>query len=135
MGDDWEERIFLQNPLHDVSESVWWIAIWFVFYSRPEEAADNVMEEARGKVYEDRSLLFLVAGAFRRACKLLPKVFEPLGEIPVKMNSLLADAYRSFERSFDCSKMLDIFPHLRRYLQLLVKRAPPVSSEHLTQRR
>ena len=115
------DRIFFQNPLHDY-ESVWWIAVWFVFHSEPEGVTEDVMEEARDRVYRNRSSSFF-SGSFKTACRSLPEVLRPLGETLVEMKRLLVYAYTSFEESFDGSEMLDIFPNLRRCLQLLARRA------------
>ena len=115
-------RIFFYNPLHDY-ESVWWIAVWFVFCSRPEGVANDVMEKAREWLYKDRNITFLAPAVLKMVCGLLPRGFEPLSEILVEMHCLLVDAYKSFEKSFDGSKMLDVFPKFREWLQLLVERA------------
>jgi len=115
------DRIFLQNPLHDY-ESIWWIAVWFVFYSKPEGVADDAMEEARDHVYWNRSAT-LLSDSIERARRSLPIVLKPLGEVLVKMKGLLVHAYKSFEKSFDGSEMLKIFPEVRGCLELLAKRA------------
>ena len=123
-------RIFLYNPLHDY-ESVWWIAVWLVFYYKPFGVADHVMKKARDAVYEDRTATFL-GGHISSACSLLPGVLRPLGEALVDMRDVLADAYRSFERSFDGSRILLVFQDLKRCLKRLMGQArgldarPPV---------
>jgi hypothetical protein len=97
------DRIFLHNPLHDY-ESVWWIAIWFVFHCEPKGVADAVMEEARNYAFHDRTVTFLTSGG-EQAWKRLPEMLQPLGKVLVKMKRILADAYRSFEDGFDGSGM------------------------------
>jgi len=81
------------------------------------------MEKAQELLYKDRTVTFIAPAILRAACRLLPKGLEPLAEILVEMCYLLVDAYKSFEKSFDGSKMLDIFPKFREWLQLLVERA------------
>jgi hypothetical protein len=115
------DRIFLHNPLHDY-ESVWWIAVWFVFHCEPKGVADAVMEEARNYAFHDRTVTFLTSGG-EQAWKRLPEVLQPLGKVLVKMKRILADAYRSFEDDFDGSGMLLVFPKLREHLQLLAEHA------------
>lgn len=80
------------------------------------------MKEAHDNVYQNRSSTF-AANAIGQACQLLPKVLQPLGNILVKMRNLLANAYRSFEKSFNGSAILLVFEGLRECLQLLVKEA------------
>ena len=118
---DSRDRIFLHNPLHDY-ESVWWIAVWFVFHCEPEGVADAAMEEAHNRVFLGRSAIFLTRGS-EQAWGLLPEVLQPLGKVLTKMKRTLADAYRSFEDCFDGSGMLLVFPMLREHLQLLAERA------------
>jgi len=128
---DHYSRIFLHNPLHDY-ESVWWIAVWFVFHCKPAGVADSVMEEARWEVDRDRILTLSLASVIRRACRLLPPVLRPLGEVLVRMRRILVRAYRSFEESFDGSGMLSVFEELKPCLQNLAELArglvvaPPV---------
>ena len=112
------EPIFLCNPLHDY-ESVWWVAVWFVFHCKPNGIADPVMERAREMVYESRPSTFALGG-IERACKLLPTILKPLGKVLVGMKDMLTEAYRSFEESFNGSGVLLTFQKLRRYLQMLV---------------
>ena len=116
------ERTFLHNPLHDY-ESIWWIAVWFVFRSKPEGVADGVMELARDQVYKSRDITFTVMGTFWDICKSLPAVLQPLGNVLAMMRDLLVAAYRSFEDSFDGSKMLLVFQGLKQCLLLLEKEA------------
>jgi len=127
------KRIFLYNPLHDY-ESVWWIAIWFVFYCEPEGVAKHVMERARNMVYSNRSRT-LHAGAINHACERLPVVLQPLGEVLVEIKDTLTDAYRSFEDSFDGSKMLLVFEELRGHLLVLEERAKSLAVKPPTQSR
>ena len=97
------ERTFLCNPLHDY-ESVWWTAVWYVFYCEPDGVAGRTMEEARDSVYKDRMRTFAFGG-IETSCRLLPTVLQPLGEVLVMMKGVLVDAYLSFEGSFDGSGM------------------------------
>jgi hypothetical protein len=114
-------RIWLHNPLHDY-ESAWWVAVWFVFHCKPEGVSDTVMEEARGMVYQNRTSTFAV-GRIKQACELLPAVLQPLGEVLVEMRNILANAYRSFEETFDGSKMSAVFKGLRPCLKRLAELA------------
>ncbi|KAF9646647.1 hypothetical protein BDM02DRAFT_3270848 [Thelephora ganbajun] len=109
------ERIFLHNPLHDY-ESVWWIAVWFVFHCKPEGVADEVMEQARDKLYQNRTATFGL-NAFEGARKSLPKVLQPLCDVLVVMRKLLVEAYKSFEESFDGSGMLSVARKLMRQVR------------------
>ena len=115
------DRIWLYNPLHDY-ESIWWIAVWAVFSSKPKGVSEDVMKKARYGVYPDRSSAF-VSATIAQACDLLPDELQPLGKVLVQMNIILVDAYRSFEKSFDGSKMLSVFKELRPCLQDLTKLA------------
>lgn len=115
------DRIWFHNPLHDY-ESIWWIAVWAIFSSKPKGVSDDVMKKARHGVYLDRSAAFTSA-TITQACKLLPDELQPLGEVLVQMNIILVNAYRSFEESFDGSKMLDVFAELMPRLQDLEKLA------------
>lgn len=129
------KRVFLHNPLHDY-ESVWWIAIWFVFSCEPEGVDKHVMERARDKVYKSRYAT-LVGNALRFACDLLPAVLKPLGEVLAKIRNILVEAYKSFEGSFDGSEMLLVFKQLERLLLVLKERAsglaakPPIQTRML----
>ena len=114
-------RTFLHNPLHDY-ESVWWTAVWFIFSSKPKGVLEDVMKEAQDVVYKDRGQTF-GPGPIERACTLLPEVLQPLGAVLVEMMGILLGAYQNFEKDFDGSKVLLVFPELRRCLQLLVNRA------------
>jgi len=114
-------RAFVQNPLHDY-ESAWWIAVWFVFHCKPEGVADSVMKKARRDVDRNHSSTF-VLGTIERSCDLLPPVLQPLGGVLVEMRDILVRAYRSFEKSFDDSKMLSVFEELKPCLQNLVELA------------
>jgi len=128
-------RIFLRNHLHDY-ESVWWVAVWFVFCCKLGTEDDGVLERLRYEVYEDRSLMF-VTGEIVEVCKLLPAALQPLGQVLVKMRNILVCAYRSFEESFDASGMLLIFQKLRVCLKALAERSrgldvkPPVVMRRL----
>jgi len=123
---DHDSRIFLHNPLHDY-ESVWWIAVWFVFYCKPVGVADSVMEEARQEAVRSRTSTF-VSGFVKRACSLLPPVLRPLGKVLVKMRHILVRAYWSFEESFDGSRMLSVFEELKPCLRNLVELAQGLTS-------
>ena len=129
------KRTFLHNPLHDY-ESVWWTAVWFVFHCKPNGVAGGVMEEARNDVFSNRSLTFLATGS-EQAWELLPEVLQPLGKVLAEMKGILRDAYLSFEKSFDGSEMLLVFPKLRECLRRLVDGAqgldvtPPVQPRKL----
>jgi len=128
-------RIFAHNPLHDY-ESVWWIAVWFVFYCKPVGVADSMMDEARRGVDKSRTSTFSM-GTIRQSCRLLPPVLQPLGEVLVMMRGVLVCAYRSFEESFDDSGMLSVFEKLKPRLQDLARLArglavtPPVMCRKL----
>jgi len=111
-------RIWLYNPLHDY-ESVWWVAVWFVFSSKPEGVPDSVMKNAHDEVYSNRFSTFGL-GTIAQACELLPQVLEPLGGVLVEMRNILADAYRSFEESFNGSEMLLVFGKLEPWILRLV---------------
>ena len=76
------------------------------------------MANARDKVYKNRAMTF-ACGRIRGACALLPKALQPLGIVLVEMGGILAEAYRSYEESFDGSGMLDVFPELKDGLQKL----------------
>jgi len=115
------KRIFLHNHLHDY-ESIWWVAIWFVFYCEPEGVAQGMMEKARKKVYSNRSRT-LHAGAINHACELLPVVLQPLGKVLVEIKDALVKAYRSFEESFDGPGMLVVFKELRKHFLVLEEQA------------
>ena len=112
------KRIFLHNPLHDF-ESVWWIAVWFVFCCRPSGLPDDVMHAAYDAVYKDR-FGTLCGGGIRVACGLLPNILQPLGDVLVEMRHVLIYAYRTFEQSFDGSSILPVFQRLRTCLERLV---------------
>ena len=115
------DRIFIYNPLHDY-ESVWWTAVWFVFHCKPEGVADGVMEKARRTLYENRTTAF-ASNRFLRIRKLLPPVLQPLAQVLAEMMTILVDAYRSFEETFDGSKMLLVFESLEPRLKDLVRLA------------
>jgi len=112
------DRVFIYNPLHDY-ESVWWTAVWFVFHCKPEGVADGVMEKARRTLYENRNTAF-ANNRFLRIRKLLPPVLQPLAQVLAEMMTILVDAYRSFEESFDGSEMLLVFERLEPRLKDLV---------------
>jgi len=126
-------RIFLHNPLHDY-ESVWWIAVWFVFHCEPEGVAKHVMERARNVVYRDR-FETLRGGGVDHASMFLPVALQPLCEVLVKIGDTLIDAYESFEGSFDGSKMLLVFEELRGHLLVLEERAKGLAIKSPTQSR
>ena len=56
---DMKARIWLHNPLHDY-ESIWWIAVWFLFTSNPEGVDENDMRNTHSAVFGDH---FLEAGS------------------------------------------------------------------------
>ena len=112
------DRVWLYNPLHDY-ESAWWVAVWFVFSSKPEGVTDTVMKKAYDKVYHDRTSTFL-GGMIAQTCASLPPVLQPLGDVLVKMRNVLVDAYQSFEDSFDGSETLLVFGKLAPYFLELV---------------
>jgi hypothetical protein len=82
------------------------------------ELPGGVMEEAC-MTFSNRSLTFLATRS-EQAWELLPKVLQPLGKVLVEMKGILHDTYLSFEKSFDRSEMLLVFPKLRECLQCLV---------------
>ena len=108
------DRIFRYTPLHDY-ESACWIAVWFVFWCRPEGTTDEEMRRARNPVYKNHCTTF-GADAIRTACWLLPGILRPLGITLVEMRDTLAVAYLVFETSFDGSKILPVYRGVRRYL-------------------
>jgi len=108
------ERTFLQNPLHEY-ESVWWVAVWFIFYCQPDGVAEEVMERARYEVYKNRFATF-ATGRIIQVCASLPTVLQSLCGVLVKMRNILVRAYRSFEETFDASGMLSVFQKLRKCL-------------------
>jgi len=77
------------------------------------------MTKAYYKLYRNRTSTF-VAGTIAQACVLLPPVLQPLGRVLVGMRNILADAYRSFEDSFDGSETLLVFRKLKPYFLALV---------------
>ena len=89
------------------------------------------MEAALEEIYESRSTMFAL-NEIKAACKSLPKVLQPLGNILVEMRNKLVATYREFEEAFDGSKALGVFPKLRDCLRLLEELArdldvkPPV---------
>jgi len=123
-------RTFLHNPLHDY-ESVWWTAVWFVFYSEPEGVSKGAMKRAHNEVYQSRFLTF-GTNAIVDTWRALPKVLKTLGKVLADMRKTLVAAYRELEKDFDGSKMLLVFPKLRGHLQHLAEQArdlhvkPPV---------
>ena len=129
------ERIFLYNHLHDY-ESVWWVVVWFVCHCKPDGVADEVMGRVRYEVYKNRTLTFATS-MIVQVFKSLPPVLQPLGQVLVKMRDALVYAYRSFEESFDASKMLLVFHRLRSCLKALVAKSrgldvkPPVTTRRL----
>jgi len=125
------KRIFLHNPLHDY-ESIWWIAIWFIFSCEPEGVPKHVMERARNQVYRNR-FTTLQGNAIFHACELLPTALQPLGNVLVEIKNTLAEAYRSFEDSFDGSEMLLVFEELRGHLLALEERAKGLAAKPPTQ--
>ena len=104
------DRIWLYNPLHDY-ESIWWIAVWAIFSSKPNGVANDVMEKSHYSVYRNRLSAFASA-TIVQACKLLPDELQPLGKVLVRMRIILVHAYRSYEKSFDGSKILRVFTKL-----------------------
>ena len=104
-------RIFRCTPLHDYGFACW-IAVWFVFWCRPEGATDEEMRRARNAVYKNHCTTF-GADAIRTACWLLPGMLRPLGITLVEMRDTLAVAYLVFETSFDGSKILPVYRGVR----------------------
>ena len=92
-----------------------WIAVWFIFWCRPEGTTDEEMRRARNAVYKNHCTTF-GADAIRTACWLLPGILRPLGITLVEMRDTLAVAYLVFETSFDGSKILPVYRGVRRYL-------------------
>jgi len=80
------------------------------------------MKTAHDQVYSNRSLTFGL-GTIEQACASLPQVLRPLGRVLVEMRNILANAYRSFEESFDGSGMLLVFEELLPHLVELVRLA------------
>jgi hypothetical protein len=115
------EMTWLHNPLHDY-ESIWWIAVWFVFHSSPNGVAEGVMEEARSILYKGRTATFGLSG-FNSVRLALPKELRDLGRVLNKMKLVLVEAYMSFEKSFEGSKMLDVYQDLRPHLEGMVEAA------------
>ena len=130
------ERLFLHNPLHDY-ESIWWIAVWFVSHCELEGAANDELENARAGVYKNRYSAF-TGNSFQRFCKKLPPSLLPLGPTLIWMKGTLLEAYKSFEETFDGSKMLSIAGDLKKGLKSLeevargVKAALPKTSPKRT---
>ena len=95
------------------------------------------MELARDRLYKSQSMTFFAMGLFWGICKSLPAVLQPLGNVLAMMRDLLVAAYRSFEGSFDGSKMLLVFQGLKQCLLLLEKEAqglavkPPIQNRRL----
>ena len=137
-GDDMMERFVVfgadrtlrYNPLHDY-ESVWWVAVWFVFCCRPEGTTDEEMERARNAVYESRYATF-GADVIRTACLLLPGILRPLGVALVEMRDTLVNAYLAFETSFDGSEILSVHWRSMEHLFLLFQRAQKLAVEPST---
>ena len=95
------------------------------------------METAHEQVYQNRTLTFMQNG-LREAVRLLPEVLRPLGKILAKMKRTLITAYKSFEETFDGSRMSLVFEELRPLLVLLEERAkglvrvePPIQNPKL----
>jgi hypothetical protein len=114
-------RTWLHNPLHDY-ESIWWIAVWFVFHSSPNGVAEDVMEKARSELYKDRTVTFAMSG-FNSALLALPKELRDLGQVLNAMRVVLVKACISFEKTFEGSKMLDVYQDLRPHLEGMVDAA------------
>ena len=81
------------------------------------------MKTARDEVYRDRNMTFINTPTAETAFASLPEVLQPLGEVLLEMNSTLVDAYQDFEKDFDGSKVLLVFPKLREHLQRLAGQA------------
>ena len=128
-------QTFRYNPIHDY-ESVWWVAVWFVFCCRHKGAiddeTDDKMERARNAVYQDREIAFC-GGYIEDACLLLPTTLQPLGTVLVGMRETLVNAYMAFEGSFDGSKILSVHKKLEPQLFRLLQRARDLVVEPPTQ--
>ena len=57
------------------------------------------------------------------ASRLLPEVLQPLGDVLAMMNETLVTAYKSFEETFDGSRMSLVFEEFKPLLVLLEERA------------
>ncbi|KAF9642526.1 hypothetical protein BDM02DRAFT_3193080 [Thelephora ganbajun] len=127
-----EERIILHNPLHDY-ESVWWIATWVVFSCRPKDLDDVIREHQKaawGGLFGDRSTAF-ISDKFPRH-KELPEMLHLLLHHLDEMKKTLISAYKSYEKSFDGSPMLDVVPILTPHLHDLAHAAETIEIEELT---
>lgn len=120
------DRIFLHNPLHDY-ESVWWMAVWFVFNCKLEGEDDNDLKRARDNTYRSRELA-VVGSNFTKTCDNLPQAIQPLGSQLVQMRNKLIAAYRSFETSFNGSNMLQTAHDLKICLKDLREKARNVNA-------
>ena len=107
-------RIWLHNPLHDY-ESIWWIAVWFLFTSKPKGVDENDMHRAHSAVFGNRLATFL-GGKFSSPDALLPKVLHPILLHLESMRKQLVAAYYAFEKSFDGSVIKDIHKNLAPYM-------------------
>lgn len=116
------ERVFLYNPLHDY-ESIWWIAVWFLFRCKPSGVIGGAMSQAWVEICKNRSLTFVGVSEFKEIYRNLPEQLHPLGELLECMRSLLVQAYRRFEKEFDGSEMLSVAPDLSDFLWNLSERA------------
>ncbi|KAF9783771.1 hypothetical protein BJ322DRAFT_1066999 [Thelephora terrestris] len=115
-----DQRIFLYNPLHDY-ESIWWMAVWFVFNSKIDldGATRNVSDSLRYTVYNDRLVTFRFPGAFEEVYVKVPAEFQKMCRWLDWMRQTLCAAYQKFERTFDGSTMLSVAKDLREGLQHL----------------
>lgn len=102
------ERIFLYNPLHDY-ESIWWIAVWFVRQCNLQGLPTP--EPSRQSLFRTERTFQDYFGKLSPTSKLV----SPLE----KMRRCLVDAFASFEKFFDGSKMLSIAGDLKDCLKQL----------------
>ena len=90
------------------------------------------MKKARNEVHQSRHLAFL---ADVEAWRLLPEALQPLGQGLEEMKDTLVDAYRDFEKDFDGSKVLLVFPKLKNHLQRLAEQAHDLHAKPLVMQR
>ena len=124
---DETNRIWLHNPLHDY-ESIWRIAVWFLFTSKLEGVDENDMRQAHSTVFQDRPIIFAF-GKFRNTRRLLPEILHPIWWALELMRRKLIRAYLAFEKSFNGSEIEGLYMGLAPYLAKAMLRAGELNAK------
>ena len=121
----WQDRrIFLYNPLHDY-ESIWWVALGFVFCCNPEGLSDKKMKRGRQKIFDPAK------NPMRRIESIDEYLPPTLATLAHELNSVretFREAHKAFEAAFDASEMLSVAAVLKEHLDKLKAAAGPINA-------